>query len=206
MALVASRIPHPSAEHLENAIAAAQEHLWRFGLTGVHDFDGARCFGALQALRAEGRLGLRVVKHIRSDEAPAAFAAGIRSGLGDGWIRIGNLKLFADGALGPRTLRSELADGEPYNRGRRKTVEELVDSALDAASAGHSRHRRRPTALPYPPWNPISMNCLRISIDRAYATAPLDDIRRARRHRRLMVYPCDLGHVMPTLGRVAKVS
>lgn len=138
MALVASRIPHPSAEHLENAIAAAQEHLWRFGLTGVHDFDGARCFGALQALRAEGRLGLRVVKHIRADEAPAAFAAGIRSGLGDGWIRIGNLKVFADGALGPRTAAMlEPYDGEPHNRGLlAKTAEELVDLGMAALDAG----------------------------------------------------------------------
>jgi predicted amidohydrolase YtcJ len=138
MGLVATHLPAPTAEHIESAIAAAQERLWRFGLTGVHDFDGPRCLRALQSLRAADRLGLRVVKHIRSDEGPAALAAGIQTGLGDEWIRIGNLKLFMDGALGPRTAAMiEPYDSEPENRGLlAKTAEELEDLGMAASYGG----------------------------------------------------------------------
>jgi predicted amidohydrolase YtcJ len=138
MGLVAAHVPAPSAEHTESAIAAAQERLWRFGLTGIHDFDGPRCLRALQGLRATDRLGLRVVKHIRSDEGPAALAAGIQTGLGDEWIRIGNLKLFMDGALGPRTAAMlEPYDSEPENLGLlAKTAEELEELGTAASHGG----------------------------------------------------------------------
>jgi predicted amidohydrolase YtcJ len=40
----------------------------------------------------------------------AALALGLRSGLGDEWLRIGHLKIFTDGALGSQTAALE----EPY--------------------------------------------------------------------------------------------
>ena len=41
--------------------------------------------------------------HAPHDQLDALLAAGIRSGIGDAWYRIGALKLFADGTLGGRT-------------------------------------------------------------------------------------------------------
>lgn len=118
MEMVSRFIEPSSALKLADMLKATQEALWRLGLTGVHDFDGPRCFQALQALHERGELGLRVVKHIRHKDFELAAATGLRTGFGDAWIRVGNVKVFADGALGPRTAAMIQAyTGEPENLG-----------------------------------------------------------------------------------------
>jgi predicted amidohydrolase YtcJ len=88
------------------------------GLTGVHDFDGRTCFQALQILNETNELPFRVIKSIPLDLLPQAAALGIRTGFGDDFLRIGSVKLFADGALGPRTgAMIEAYVDEPQNRG-----------------------------------------------------------------------------------------
>ncbi|HLB64068.1 MAG TPA: amidohydrolase [Anaerolineales bacterium] len=138
MALIAAQIAHPTAEHVQEAIDGAQAHLWRLGLTGIHDFDGPRAFRAIQALWDQRRLGIRVVKHIRREEAEQALGLGLQTGFGDEWLRTGNLKLFADGALGPRTAAMlEAYEGEPGNTGLlARTAEELAEIGLAAARSG----------------------------------------------------------------------
>ena len=103
MQLVGDIVPAPSIEELAHAIQKAQSILWKMGLTGVHDFDRRECFMALQQLRADGKLKLRVTKNIPVDLLDQAFELGLRTGFGDDWIRIGSVKVFMDGALGPRT-------------------------------------------------------------------------------------------------------
>lgn len=125
--LVASAIPEPSTEQIAQAIREAQPHLWRVGLTGVHDFDQKACFTALQLLRDSGELRLRVVKSIPLEALPVAIEAGLRSGFGDDFLRIGAVKAFADGALGPRTAAMlEPYEGEPDNRGMLLLDEEAL--------------------------------------------------------------------------------
>ena len=80
-----------------------ERQAWAAGLTCIHDFDDPSCLVALQLLRERGELGLRVVKNINDPYIEHAHALGIRWGFGDEWLRIGGLKIFADGALGPRT-------------------------------------------------------------------------------------------------------
>ncbi len=96
-------IPEPTAEQVTDAIRSAQQTLWRLGLTGAHDYDRSRCFSALQILRSNGELGLRVIKGIPLEDLHQAAAIGLRSGFGDDFLRIGSIKAFADGALGPQT-------------------------------------------------------------------------------------------------------
>ncbi len=48
-------------------------------------------------------LGLRVVHAIPLANLDHASALGLRSGLGDDWLRIGAVKIFSDGALGSQT-------------------------------------------------------------------------------------------------------
>jgi len=65
---------------------------------------------------------------------------GLTSGFGDDWLRIGSLKLFADGALGPRTA-SMIApyEGEADNYGLIVTdKEEMVALARKASQQGLS--------------------------------------------------------------------
>jgi predicted amidohydrolase YtcJ len=118
MEAVGDAVPAPSEEQVAQAILQAQPVLWRMGVTGAHDFDRRRCFAALQILRQRGELRLRVLKSIPLEDLPHAAALGLRSGLGDDWLRIGGVKLFADGALGPQTAAMlQPYEGDPQNRG-----------------------------------------------------------------------------------------
>ena len=138
MNLVDHLIPLASAEQVAQAMLPAMENAWRAGLTGVHDFDGARSFSAWQMLKARGQLGLRVVKTIPVRNLGAALQLGLRSGFGDDWLRVGNVKVFLDGALGPRTAAMIAPyEGEPDNFGIVVTdKEELYDHATRAAANG----------------------------------------------------------------------
>jgi len=138
MRLVSDHIPSPTEEQLADDLSAAQNKLSEVGLTGVHDFDGPTCFRALQILHERGDLQLRVIKNIPVAHLAAARNLGLRSGFGDAWIRIGNIKVFADGALGPRTAAMfQPYDGEPENRGMLfQDSEALVEIFEEAANSG----------------------------------------------------------------------
>lgn len=138
MGLVTAAMPEPTAEDVAAAMIPAFENAWRAGLTGIHDFDGRRCFVAFQLLKERGELGLRVVKNIPVALLDEAVGLGLRTGFGDDWLRIGNVKVFADGALGPRTAAMiEPYDGEPDNRGIVVTdKEEIYERASRAAAHG----------------------------------------------------------------------
>jgi hypothetical protein len=101
--LVARHIPPTQLDDLVPAMRAAMAVANRLGLTGVHDMDGALSLQAQQVLCDRGELTLRVVKSIPMDNLAAAVQVGLRTGLGDDLLRIGQVKMFTDGALGPRT-------------------------------------------------------------------------------------------------------
>lgn len=124
MALVEGKLPEPTVSQVAEAILEAQPVLWRMGLTGVHDFDRTRCFEALQSLHQAGDLLLRVVKSIPLELLPEAAALGLHSGFGDEFLRIGSIKAFADGALGPQTA----AMLQPYEGSSQNTGMLLLDS------------------------------------------------------------------------------
>jgi predicted amidohydrolase YtcJ len=138
MQLVAGVIPEPSAEQVTRAIREAQPVLWRMGLTGAHDFDRRRCFVALQSLHARGELRLRVTKSIPLEDLPHAAALGLRSGFGDDFLRIGQVKAFADGALGPQTAAMlQPYEGDSGNRGMLMLdAEELFEHGRLAVESG----------------------------------------------------------------------
>ena len=116
--LIERVVPEPSERQLISAMRTAQQACWEFGLVGLHDFDGRDCFQALQTMRSRGELGLRFVKNIPVALLEEAIGIGLRSGFGDEWLRMGGVKIFADGALGPRTaLMIKPYEGEPQNRG-----------------------------------------------------------------------------------------
>jgi predicted amidohydrolase YtcJ len=75
----------------------------RLGLTGFHDPGHPKVLAALQVLRARGELDLRALVHIPGDSLEAATDLGLTSGFGDELLRVGGVKIFADGALGPQS-------------------------------------------------------------------------------------------------------
>lgn len=138
--LVADRIPRPTPDDIAGAMRQAQRYCWSVGLTGLHDFDGRDCFLALQMLRETGDLGLRIVKNVPVYRLEHALGVGLRSGFGDDWLRIGGVKIFADGALGSRTAALIAPyEGEPENRGIVVTdKEDMLEKARRAAMGGLS--------------------------------------------------------------------
>jgi predicted amidohydrolase YtcJ len=138
MNAVSDRLPPVDVATVARAMEQAQPLLWRMGLTGVHDFDRREAFMALQSLHAQGRLKLRVTKNIPVESLEDAARIGLRTGFGDDWLRIGSVKAFMDGALGPRTAAMfQPYAGEPENRGiLNMDGEGLFEHARLAADTG----------------------------------------------------------------------
>jgi len=138
MELVGDIIPEPSIHEIANAMEKAQSILWKMGLTGVHDFDRRDSFMALQQLHAQGKLKLRVLKNLPVELLDQAYELGLGAGFGDDWLRIGSVKAFMDGALGPHTAAMfQPYIGEGENRGiLNMDGEELFEHGRKAAQVG----------------------------------------------------------------------
>ncbi|MEA3344881.1 MAG: amidohydrolase [Chloroflexota bacterium] len=136
--LMRQAIPKPDPGEIEQALAQAISHLHRVGLTGIHDCEGAEVFTAFQRLASRGELKLRVLMHIPLENLDSAIQLGLHTGLGDELLRIGSVKMFADGSLGSRTA-AMLApyEDEPGNRGIMvMSDEELMAAVGRACQAG----------------------------------------------------------------------
>lgn len=103
MRLVESVIQKPTQAERVKKLKALMPELWQMGLVGVHDFDGLDCWKALQECLQAGELQLRVCKNVPLDALDTFIGAGLRTNFGDDYLHIGQVKLFADGALGPQT-------------------------------------------------------------------------------------------------------
>jgi predicted amidohydrolase YtcJ len=107
--LLTAAIPPPTEDETVTAMQAAAPHLHRLGITGLHDFrlmggsDGPPAFRAYHRLHAAGRLPLRIWTNLPGERLDEAIALGLRTGLGDDFLRVGHLKFFADGGQGART-------------------------------------------------------------------------------------------------------
>ncbi len=140
MALVEEIIPAPTVTEVREAILEAQPVLWKMGITGLHDFDRRTCFLALQQLNYEDQLRLRIVKSVPLENLPQAVELGLSSGFGNDFLRIGSVKLFADGALGPQTA----AMLQPYEGSDQETgllfldSEQVFEYGLQASQSGLS--------------------------------------------------------------------
>ncbi|MBN1303823.1 MAG: amidohydrolase [Anaerolineales bacterium] len=140
MQLVERVIPQPGELEAAEAIKEAQKTLWPLGLTGVHDFDHQMCFRALQYLHSRKELGLRVVKSVPLENLSHAAALGLHTGFGDDYLRIGPVKVFMDGALGPCT--AAMIDSYEHESGNygilNINASELFDIGCQAAESGLS--------------------------------------------------------------------
>jgi len=135
VALVSRHIPPPDTAKLASAMFKAQEHCWQKGLVGLHDFDGEASFKALQWLHRQGSLGMRIVKNIPVYLLEHAIAVGLQSGFGDDFLRVGGIKIFADGTLGMRlAFMMEPYQDDPNNYGLATTDKALMKEQASLAS------------------------------------------------------------------------
>jgi predicted amidohydrolase YtcJ len=102
------------------------------GVVAIHDKDG--WLGApriFQRLAERHELTLRVWQSVPHERLPALEAVGLRSGVGDEYLRIGYLKVFMDGTLGSQT--AWMLDGSGV---RITSGDELAEIVRNGARAG----------------------------------------------------------------------
>ncbi len=137
MGLIEKLIPHPTKEELSIQFLDLFPKLWRLGLIGIHDFDGITCWYTLRELHEQQKLGVRVTKNIPFSDFETFIQSGLKTGDGDDWLNIGNLKIFADGSLGPQTA----AMSTPYENSKdsgllQLTEDEIFEIGVMAAQLG----------------------------------------------------------------------
>ena len=138
--LVQGIIPPITAEQRKANLLAAQSRLLGYGITSVHDFDRAPCFTTLQELEQENRLLLRVFKSLPVEQLAEAVKLGLHTGFGSQHLRIGPVKLFADGALGPQTAAMRAPyEGSDFNSGKLLlSAAEILETGRLASKCGLS--------------------------------------------------------------------
>lgn len=111
----------------------------RTGITSVGDTLGSpEDLQAYQDARENGDLGMRVYCFIGWRSIDQMIAAGVHTGLGDEWVRVGGMKQIADGAISGRTARlSQPYIGSAQDYGTfSASEEELYEYGCKAYSAG----------------------------------------------------------------------
>lgn len=122
----------------QEAIKLISQMMARTGVTSVTDAEGApEDLLAFQDAYHAGDLAIRVYCMIRNQFMDEMTEAGVRTGLGDEWVRVGGSKLVSDGSISERTARlSKPYIGRPNDYGITVTEEdELYAKALKAHKA-----------------------------------------------------------------------
>lgn len=97
-------VPEPSREMNLRAARAALREAARVGVTTIQDNSPVDALPTYQALRASGELTARMyVWRYASPSLEPLKQTGVRTGLGDDWIRLGALKVLSDGSIGSAT-------------------------------------------------------------------------------------------------------
>jgi len=113
------KIPDPTPDQRIEAALFAAEQARAAGITAVHCLIGSMDdLTALRQLHADDRLLIRFYVQVPYSIFPSLAEEGLKTGDGDDMLRIGSVKMFADGSMGARTaaLKQDYSDG-PGNRG-----------------------------------------------------------------------------------------
>jgi predicted amidohydrolase YtcJ len=107
--LVTPFIPEPASAELEDAYIQGMSTLHSLGVTAIHSQrmkdqrEGPLSFNTFLRLQENRALKLRINSNIAAHDIPYLDALGLRGGFGNDYLRLGHIKLFADGTLGSKT-------------------------------------------------------------------------------------------------------
>ena len=144
MDLVAEKMPPPSAEMQDRALAAAMKYVNEQGVTSVQHMGTWADLDVFSRARKAGRLTTRISAAVplntwqKLADTVKAGTYGGPNGRGDAWLRIGGLKGFVDGSLGSHTAAFiEPFTDNPKDRGFFvNTPEDLYTWISGADAAG----------------------------------------------------------------------
>ena len=145
--LVKRLVPPCTVDQIKDGIKKGATILLEAGITTIHDIVGdvsapvSIPMKAYQELLESDELPIRVhmiVRTIESDvDVNTLLKLGIRTGFGNDWLKIGGLKMFADGGGISRTAAlSEPYNDQPENRGVLFSMERLTEEISKAHKAG----------------------------------------------------------------------
>jgi predicted amidohydrolase YtcJ len=132
MGLISRAVPPPTDEEVRDRARAALKHAASLGVTTIQDITASPAeLRAYRALKAAGELTARIYS-IRNYEGPSPDPGS------DDWIRIGGVKLFADGSMGSGTaVFFEPYADDPSTRGLLIQEPAALEKAMfDADAAG----------------------------------------------------------------------
>lgn len=184
--------PEQERERRRKGMAHMSSLYTAAGLTTVHDLsatsDNVRAY---EDVRAAGELKHRAYLMIRGDAYPKLRDAGVYTGFGDDWVRIGGVKYAADGSASERTMRMSTPFVGTNDYGILTMSQQDVHDAVDDAHT-HSWQ------IGIHANGDVTIDMVLTAYERALAKWPHPD----RRHR---IEHCSL--VTPSLiARIAKTG
>jgi len=143
--LIRDHIPAPTGQHTDDALVDGIQEVHKLGITGICEQrmkdqeDGPKALAAFARLNRRRQLNLRVSCNVAAHNLPLVEALGVTSAMGDDYLRLGHIKIFADGTLGSRTaymlepfLPGDFDDHD--NRGMILTPPDQIASELRRAA------------------------------------------------------------------------
>jgi hypothetical protein len=128
--LFGKMLPRPGRAEYQRLLASVLSDLGQLGLCTLHTKDPGETMFALQSQHEKDLLPLRIVVNLPVDQLTAAQQLGIRTGWGDGRLRVWGIKAFMDGSLGSRT--AEMLDGTGVARIPDPALHDLIERCLTA--------------------------------------------------------------------------
>ena len=126
-------------DDFRDGVRLISKMLAKTGITSAHEAQGTPDdLRAYQDARDSGDLLYRAYCFINYRYIDAMIEAGVRTGLGDEWVRVGAMKLVCDGSISERTARLSVPyEGRPNDYGILvMTEEELYSYGRKAHLAG----------------------------------------------------------------------
>ena len=136
MELVESKVPAPTQDQYDAALAKAQELMLSTGLTAAADMGSSPGdWAAMNRAGAAGTLNVRVMSYAGGIPSMTAIGAKPSDWLYGDRLHLGGVKLYADGALGSRGawLKAPYHD-KPDTRGLRFLTDAELQKQVDAAA------------------------------------------------------------------------
>jgi len=96
-------LPKETRQEWISSIRTATQHFHKFGITSVHTMEGLDEFKTLSYLKGTEGLNLRFYTLVAKSYLDEFSGNNLKTGSGDEFLRVGQLKIFLDGTLGSQT-------------------------------------------------------------------------------------------------------